>query len=269
MSCEGVVMIRRVLSALLFVMAVAACSGTGPGVGPVGPGGDVGPGDGEVDVDVDDVVGSRLVAVDERTLSGFESIVFAGEGVVTVEQGDFGLTIEADDNLLEYLEAVVIGTELRIRTAEGVDIEPSTAPEYRVVLPALTGVELAGAGSMSTGAWEAEHFAVTLSGAGDLVVDELDATTLVVESTGLGSITVGGSADHQHVEIDGMVDYEASDLATVTTDLDCRGVGTAAVWVGQLLDVTVAGLCEVSYYGEPTIADEIADGGSLAGLGER
>lgn len=256
-----------VLSLMLLGLAGSACDGTDTGVGPVGPQGDIGPGD--ISVDGGAVVGSGRVVTDERSPSGFETVVMAGEGTLIIGPGDFGLTVGVDDNLLEFIESDVIGSVLRIQTREGIDIDPTAAPTYRVTLPVLTGVELSGAGSIRTGAWEASTFTAALTGVGDIEIEDLTSTSLALSANGVGTITAVGRTELQTVDIGGLAKYVGGDMASGSADVVCRDGGEAILWVSNSLEVEILDAGSVSYYGNPEVTQEISEAGSLIALGNR
>ena len=252
---------------MLLGLATSACDNTETGVGPVGPGGDVGPGD--ISVDGEAVVGSGRIVTDERSPSGFETVVLAGEGTLIIDSGDFGLTVGVDDNLLEFIESDVIGSELRIQTREGIDIDPTAAPTYRVTLPVLQGVELSGAGSIRTGAWDASTFTVGLTGVGDIEIEDLTSASLELRANGLGTITAVGRTEFQTADIGGLAEYVGGDMASGAADVVCRDGGEAILWVSNSLEVEVLNAGTVSYYGNPEVTQKISEAGSLIALGDR
>ena len=259
---------RLAISVLALIgLLGSGCDTTDTGVGPVGPQGDIGPG--EISEELADITGSGAVVSEDRGVSGFETVVLAGEGSLIVARGDFGMTVETDENLLEYIETDTVGSELRITTRAGVDIGPTVPPVYRVTLPALTGVELAGAGSIQTGAWEADTFTVGLSGVGDVAIELLTATTLNLNAQGVGAITVVGAVERQIIDIGGLAEYFGADLASTSAEIVCGGSGTAVLWVTGALDAEIAGTGSVSYYGDATATQQLSDAGTLTALGDR
>ena len=84
-----------------------------------------------------------------RSVSGFSSVDQAGEGRLYIEQtGSETLLVRADDNLLQHIQTNVVGDELEIRTAPGVEINPSQAIEYFLTVDDLMAAELTGVGRL-------------------------------------------------------------------------------------------------------------------------
>lgn len=240
---------------LLLGAVVTGCGDDESGIGPVGPQGDVGPGEIEIDAgESDGISGSGSIAAEAREVEPFDSVVLNGEGTVLVTQGEAAaLTIEADDNLLPYLQSTVVDATLRISTAEGVDIDPSVAPVYRVATPDLVEAELLGAGEIRTAGWSPESFTVSMRGAGDIVVGSLAADTLSVDLAGVGSVTVDGVVGSQVVTMAGVTEYRAADLESRSADIRCGDAGVAVLWAVDDLIVEVTGTGRVSYFGSPSV----------------
>ena len=67
-----------------------------------------------VSVACDQISGSGNVITQERPVSGFNKIAMSGSGELIITQGSKeGLTVEAEDNIMEYIE-----TEVKDETLE-------------------------------------------------------------------------------------------------------------------------------------------------------
>lgn len=253
-----------VLGALLLLGGCDDDADTGPGpVGPVGPTG--------IAIDGEDAIeGSGTTSSEARTVSNFTVVALDGEGTVLVTAGsEDGLTIEADDNLLTYLESNVEGSELRIATRDGIDIDPTEAPVYRVTVRELTGIRLGGAGAITAGAWAGDSFAITVTGAGDVTVGPLSVGSLSVDVGGVATVTVSGTAGSQDVTIGGVGEYVAADLESQTAVVNARGTGVGTVWAVETLGAEVSDGARLFYYGTPSVESELSDLGTVEALGPR
>jgi hypothetical protein len=216
------------------------------------------------------IPGSGVRASEDRAVAGFERVTLAGEGRVVVEFGDDeSLTIETDDNLLQYIESSVVDGRLELRTTPGIDIAPSESVEYRIVATELTGLELAGVGSIEVGTWEAGPAEVLLTGVGDVTVDDLAADDLAVELSGVGMIFLGGDVGSQEVVAAGVGSYEAAQLRSTRAVVEARDDGTATVWATEQLEVTTAGLGRVTFYGPAAVAEQVEGSASITYVGDR
>ena len=100
-------------------------------------------------------------------------------------------------------------------------------------------------------------------GASKFELKQLKVDDLVVVGQGETEFEVSGSVAHQFVELAGVGQYRAEHLASQTSHVNVRGAGQIAVWVDELLDVTVLGAAKVSYIGTPWVLQQISGSGDV------
>lgn len=220
--------------------------------------------------DAEEVLGSSNRVVETREVAEFSEVVLAGEGALLVSfDGDGSLSIEIDDNLSQHIETVVENGRLVIRTEDGIDIDPSEPPTYRVGVADLSGLELSGAGSIDVGSWQGGNVWLTMSGVGEIRVDELEARDLRADMSGVGAIVVSGEVDTQGVVADGVGSFEGADLQSRMSDVTAAGSGTVRVWATELLTVVADGLGKVEYYGPGELLPQTDGLATVAYLGDK
>ena len=228
---------------------------------------------GSIDVTIDTgdrVEGSGEVVTEDRSVEGFNRVVLAGEGELTILQGDAeSLTVETDDNLQEHIETRVIGDQLQIRTAAGINIDPTDSVTYRLTATDLDEVELSGAGTITMEQWSTTDAAVVLTGAGDIEVGVLAATTLGVDLRGAGTIRLAGAVEGHDVDLSGVGEYEAADLESGVATVVLSGAASATVWATDQLHVRISGTGSVAYHGSPALEQEVSGIGSVEALGPK
>ena len=256
-----------VTSAAVVVIAMALLHGctseeVTPGPGPLEPVGPVGEEEG--------IPGSGSIASEQREVASFDQIRFVSEGTVDVRFAPTeSLAIEADDNLLQYLETSVVDGVLQIETTESVDIDPSQPPQFTIQVVDLSAIEFSGAGSMSVDSMSADAFDVVFAGAGNLSIDDLTVDELNLNLIGVGAVRLAGTARVQNAVVTGVVEYDGGDLATASTSVDAAGTTSTLVWVTDELTVDASDLAEVRYYGAPTTEIETRNSASVSPLGPR
>lgn len=215
------------------------------------------------------VSGSGTIVSETREVSTFERVVLAGEGHVIVTPGSQpSLEIETDDNLLPHVVSSVQGGELVLSTEEGVDLDPSNTVTYRVGLPAITGIELLGAGALDVGRVETDRFEVLLAGAGNIRVEAVVADRIDVTLGGAGSIGLSGEVDLQVVDLPGAGNYRAENLQSAAAEVRSTGAVGATLWAVDRLDITASGTGSIRYYGHPTIDQSVTGTASIESLGD-
>lgn len=217
--------------------------------------------------DVEVVTGSGRLAEATRDLESFDSVLFASEGSVELVAGPPAVTINADDNIIGFLESYVVDGGLVLRTTPSYDIAPSGDIEWTVGVGTVNDVELAGAGEVGMDGLEAEELVLTLSGAGTMRFDGIDVGTLEVFGRGAGDIEVSGRVDTQVVSWAGAGMYMAPDLESGSANIEFLGVGGGTVWVTEELEVAFGGVGSLAYYGQPSVSQAVGGIGTLTSLG--
>jgi hypothetical protein len=191
------------------------------------------------------IKGSGVVASEAREVAGFTDVRVNGSGEVVIEQtGDESLSVEAEDNILPLLETKVSDGVLRLGTKPNVSINTTRPIRYRITVKQLTGVGIAGSGSIRASGIETKTLAVNISGS--------------------GSAHLVGKADAADLRISGSGSYDAEKLQAGTVRVNISGSGGATVNATDRLDATVSGSGSVKYVGTPTVQKHISGSGSVA-----
>jgi hypothetical protein len=235
------------------------------------------------------VRGSGRVSEEERNVSGFDEVALSGQGTLHIEVGrKESLRIEAERNLMRYLETKVHGDRLRIGVQNGVLLRNTRPIHYYLTVKDLDTLVLSGSGKVIAPDLEASSFAVSVSGSGevemddlkasdvriricgtgDLSMDELDADVLDVNISGSGDLDIaGGDVKEQVVTISGSGKYMARGLESESARTRISGSGTATVQVSEALDAHVTGSGSVHYLGRPAVETAISGSGDIKHIG--
>ncbi len=199
--------------------------------------------------------------------SEFDAISLLSEGNVSVVFGEAPLvTITTDDNLLQYLNARSDGSTLFLEVESDIDIDPSGTVVWEVVTTSLQAVTLMGAGDILIPPVTADSFRVTLTGAGSINIEEIQATELDVTISGAGTVSAEGTVDSQEIHIPGAGDYEGLGVISTSADVDVTGAGDATVFVTGALNAAVTGVGSVFYGGDPVVTQAVSGLGSVTAI---
>lgn len=216
------------------------------------------------------VRGSGNVVTEQRSVRDFDAVSLSGIGQLYITQGDqASLTIEAEDNLMEYLETRVSGRTLHIEIQDFVSINPRHRITYTIMVRDLGSLEVSGAGDITVSNLETDSLVVEVSGGGKIAVDSLLVQNLRVELSGAGDFDLSGQVDDQEVNLSGAGNYDAGDLLSKTTKIKISGVGNAVLWVTDALVIEMSGLGNLKYYGSPTVQQDTSGLGKVQSLGEK
>lgn len=216
------------------------------------------------------VQGSGNVITEERDVSGFNSVNMSGFGEVLITQSNTeSLSIETDDNLMQYIDSEVRGNTLYLEFQERILPDPSGRITFRLNVIDLEALDLSGAGSFAIESLETPSLEITFDGAGNIDLDSLIADRVSTRVSGAGDISLTGEVGAQDVHIEGIGKYSASDLKSSQATVEIEGAGSVVIWVLDQLDLTIQGAGNVDYYGNPTVTQDVEGGGSINSLGAK
>jgi len=209
--------------------------------------------------------GNGVSSSQERSLGDFHSIKAMGGMDVTVSQApNSSLKIEADGNLLEYIETRNNGGTIEIFTREGFDLDPKSGIKVFATAPSFNDLEISGSGKIeSTGKISSTSgLNAEVSGSGDILL-EADAPKIRTQISGSGSSTLKGTTRDFSARISGSGEVRCYDLLSENTEIDIAGSGDAEVYASKTLDVDIAGAGDVRYKGNPSVKQNIAGSGAV------
>jgi hypothetical protein len=236
------------------------------------------------------VRGSGKVVEEERAIENVKTVTLATFGDLTIEIGEEEtLRIEAEDNVMDYIETEVSGGRLTIKASPNVSLSTSQPVRFYLTVKALEEIKNTGSGDIYAPNLEAVDFSVivtgsgdvtlesvkateadvTLTGSGDLTLDEIDAEWLKVRITGSGSAEINaGLVADLNVTMNSSGDLEMNNVESETAAVVLTGSGSADLWASETLDVRISGSGDISYRGRPRISSSMSGSGSLNAQGE-
>jgi len=208
-------------------------------------------------------------------MSGITGVELATVGNLIIELGEQEkLTIEAEDNLLRYIETEVRGGTLRIETRDGVSLNSRRPVTYYLTVQELDEIVISSSGDVKAPDLEVERLAVTISSSGDLQMGDLKADTLEVRITSSGDMELGelyanrlevlisssgnldiagGEVEMQVITISSSGEYQAEDLESGEAEVHLTSNGSATVWVRDYLKANLSSSGDLLYGGSPTL----------------
>ena len=216
------------------------------------------------------VRGSDKVVEEEREVSDFTGVELATLGNLIIELGDEEeLRIEAEDNLLQYIEAEVHGGTLKIGHRQKVTLVPTESIYFYLTVKELDTISVSGAGNVKVPDLEVAEFSLNISGGGNVDMEDLNADVLEVKISGAGNLYIeGGEVEEQEITISGAGNYKARGLESAEADVRVPGLGSATIRVRDQLKVNISGAGSVKYVGSPIVEQEVSGVGSIEQIGE-
>ena len=174
------------------------------------------------------------VVLEEIEVTGFDQIVINGSADLKYVQtpGEWGVEVEANQEVFQYLDFHVEDSVLYLETMDHVQIK---AEEFNIFIgsPSLKNIVVNGAADASVISIEQEdNLNIAVNGAGDIELQNITVPTLSCEVNGAGDIEATGlKVGHLSININGAGDAELSGRADSATfsvsgagDIDARGL---------------------------------------------
>lgn len=199
-------------------------------------------------VPVNTVRGTGNVISQQRSVSGFTGIEVNIPAELEIRQGSLeSLTIEAEENLMQYIDSEVRNGRLVISTPPSTSLSPTTPIRLTVGVSQLSAIDV--------------------HGISNVTASDLNLESLGISFDGTGSAQLTGSVDTQSISIRGEATIRNAELISSEVNIDISGAGTVEVNAADALNVNVAGLGNVRYVGSPLVSQQISGTGSVMQIG--
>jgi hypothetical protein len=237
----------------------------------------------------DRVRGSGDIERETRRVRGITGVELATIGTLRIEIGnEEKLIIEAEDNLLEYIETDVRRGVLKIDNDEDVSLEPRRRIRYYltvkeleelavsssgdIIAPDLEAdrfdISVSSSGDIDMGTLECEDLEIRISSSGDVHIEELRAETIEVGISSSGEIEIDdGSVEEQEISISSSGEYLAKHLDSERARVRVSSSGDAHVRVSEFLDARTSSSGDINYYGDPRLRSRETSSGDIHRVG--
>ena len=197
------------------------------------------------DVCADDKI-EKTFDVDE-----FTRIFLRGPYEVHLRQTNrCGLTVLAKESYLDRLEVSSRGGALNIEL-DGKNFRKTKAIEVYINFKDLEKLEIEGAVDLTCeNQIRTDNLKIEFEGAGNVELD-VEAAKIIAEIAGVGNFEIEGETDYHKVEFDGIGSYDAKDLRSKYTIVESNGIGSVSVYASNKFKGEATGIGSVDYYGDP------------------
>ncbi len=175
------------------------------------------------------VKGSGTMGTETRDVTGFKGVDVGGRFEVEISaQKEYGVEIQADDNLLQYVRTEVRNGVLHIETDRR--ITPSSL-RVKVSAPEIDSLDV--------------------SGVANVTATNIKSSSFKLDSSGASKIKLAGETGKLIVDISGATKIDAEGLATVDANVDASGASIVTLNVSGELRGDTSGASKVLYVGTP------------------
>jgi len=210
------------------------------------------------------IEGNGSTATVRRVVDDFTNISSNGNFIVDVKIGTTtSVSVEADENLLAYIETYIQGNTLVIETDDNHCIRSREKIYVHVQTPEIYEIKLSGSGVIYCDDVNAEELKYVLSGSGDIECEGIEAGFIEANLTGSGEIILSGTASETDFLISGSGNIKTFNLEQNKCIATITGSGTIYVTVQELLDALITGSGNVLYKGNPDLEVNVTGSGRV------
>ncbi|PVD53244.1 DUF2807 domain-containing protein [Terrimonas sp.] len=211
------------------------------------------------------VHGNGNETTESRNPGSFKRIQLMGSMDVEIKKGDErSVEINAEENLLPYIETKVEGDKLIVKFSDDVNIDADKDIIVKVTTPALTEASVMGSGDISgDGKFESDDkIEINVLGSGNVKM-ELDAPAIEAKVTGSGDIDIAGNTKDATYNTMGSGNIKASDLKAENTEAKTMGSGNIRAFASVKLKATIMGSGDISYKGGGAVTSNVHGSGAV------
>ena len=204
------------------------------------------------------------------TISDFSSLNIELIGEVIYEQSDsFYLNASGSSRLIEALKVSDKKGELSIELKNKRKYSGNKKKlVIRVGSPHLQSINFQSVGILHLkNYFKSDQLTITNKGVGEIKIDDCHVGTFNLTSKSVGTIEVKGTANEAFIQSEGIGNIDCSEFKSGRTKVISKGVGNLSVYAQNSLDISITGIGNVNYYGNPMeIKTDISGIGKASGM---
>lgn len=200
------------------------------------------------------VHGNHNVTRSERNAGSFTGIKVSSGVDVYLRQGDAeSVTVEADENLHEYIITDVKGGVLHVYTE--VNIRDAEKERVYVTMKEINSVETSSAGDIvGESPVKSDEIKLSASSAGDITL-EVYAREINIDISSSGDMTLKGETEELDADLSSAGDLNAYDLKAKEADISVSSAGDANINVTEKITARASSAGDINYKGDPKYVD--------------
>ncbi len=231
------------------------------------------------------VRGDGIIEVETRRVTSFDQIENSTSFDIIYRKADtLGISINAEQNILDYIETNVYDNCLEITTSPGsICLNYTEKPLVTITSPSLKKIISSGSGAFLADNLSGENISLKLSGSGDISVQNAAGNSIDIILTGSGNIKIeeaacsisdfliSGSGDidisgdcvNGHLKITGSGNIYSYDFITNSTSVIISGSGNAYTTIEKYLNGLISGSGNIYVRGNPEIDQTVTGSGRI------
>lgn len=201
----------------------------------------------------------------------FDRLELAGAARVVLVQGERDQAFVAGDTDVQNgVEVELVDRQLVIRPSGGWKFWHSSKPFVQVEVRQLRQISISGASDLhAPGPLRVDQLKLSISGAGQARLDQLQARQLNFAISGAGDGQLGGRVDELTLQISGKGKVAADRLQAQRARVSVSGIGNVVLWVTDELSAHISGIGSVDYFGNPSVQRSVSGMGTISARGDK
>jgi Putative auto-transporter adhesin, head GIN domain len=197
--------------------------------------------------------GSGNIITEKRNVSGFTMVNASSSIDIDVQQGaETSVIVEADDNLIKYIETKVEGNELKIRY-KNIHIRHNATIKVHIISPQFDGfissasAEIKGKNTITS----ASKIKLEASSSANINI-EVDAPTVDVKASSSAEITVGGRTKDVVVDASSSASVALNKLQAETAIANASSSADVSIFASVKINAKANSSGDITYTGGAT-----------------
>lgn len=219
-----------------------------------------------------EIVGDGNTISENRDVSFFDEVYLSAGFEVVLSNGESPLTVEADSNLLTYIETEVVNSQLQIDVKPNFEIVPRKPVRIYVgVSEEFRKVEVTDGGAIVADSLFVNALEVSVYGVSSFRGDTLGCSSLklysegstnvnikgtfqnlAIRQIGSGNVSMKGKTDLEDIILEGSGKIDNHLLLAEDADISIYGSGLVFCHVLGSLSASIDGSGRIYYYGTPS-----------------
>lgn len=208
--------------------------------------------------------GSGNIITEDRSTGSFDAISVGGSFDVEVKTGDAtSVTVEADDNIMKYIETKVSGNTLKINT-EGMHSYSNVHMKVYITVPSLQRITASASAEVECENVLKSNGLITFKASSSASIKaEVDAPEIETEANSSGSVTVSGKTKSHKTQASSSGNIHAFDLLSENADAGASSSGDIELHASVSLNARASSSGSVEYRGAATVTKSESSSGSV------
>lgn len=213
----------------------------------------------------DETTGSGNIVTETRKTGSFNGISVGGGFEVEVKIGDVSsVVVEADDNIMKYIETKVSGNTLKIST-EGMHNYSDVHMKVFVTAPAITNIKASASADVIAESILTGSNRLTFKASSSASIKaEVNAPEIETDASSSATITLTGKTKTHKTEASSSAEIKAFGLLSENTTAHASSSANIEIHASVNLDAKASSSGSVEYKGAAAVSKSESSSGSVS-----